>query len=411
MSSEDSVYAENITSEFELPHEGWVAFIGLWIAALFTIIGNVMVIASFIIYRDIRNKVSHLFLLNLAISDLIVGLMSLPLDNLWRWHDRWPYGKIPCIFWTFVDYTVTTQSAYCIVLISTDRYLLIKKGLSYTSYQTKTRALWQISVSWLISIGFHLIAVILFEVITIDVVDFDEECELNAVQHLPYTITALFVEFLIPLGIVIVLYIKIYANIRERTAGLVTTNKQTKPNKKKPPAESKDSGLASEVGPSSGVLTDSKSLDEVETITDDAVTNTTLSPDDIALKISTRTNAGLKTISSAPKNSPTTLPQKSESPSRRKSSDSRGKHIQAAKMLSILVGVFIICWLPYNIALIVDVVYRDHDIISVLVWDIANYLLWLNSAVNPLLYAYTNVYFRRSFYNMFRWFVSPCCTH
>ncbi|XP_033104237.1 muscarinic acetylcholine receptor M3-like [Anneissia japonica] len=365
--SQNFVSTENTTTgNAGLPTESWIAFVGLWLAALVTIIGNSMVIASFIMYRDIRNKVSHLFLLNLAISDLVIGLVSLPLDNMWRWNDNiWPYGRLACVIWTTIDYSATSQSAYSIVLISADRYFLSNKGLGYTSFQTKSRALCQVCLSWFISVGFHLAAVIWFEIMQMNRVDYDEECEMNALQFLPYTILAMFVEFLIPLGIVILLYVYIYLNIRTRSKELVTKVKRKHVDKD----VSKDSGVSG-VDPLPGTLVDTK-------------------------------------VCPLPTNQENTLPTKKE---RGRRSETKSKHLQAAKMLSILVGIFIICWLPYNIILMIDVITAEHELISWQVWDMANYLLWLNSAVNPILYAYTNVYFRRSFYNILRWCLSPCCT-
>ena len=80
----------------------------------------------------------------------------------------------------------------------------------------------------------------------------------------------------------------------------------------------------------------------------------------------------------------------------RKAGKTLSRHRRAALVLTILVGCFTVCYLPYNIT---SVVYSicGFDCVAKPAWETVSNLLWINSALNPFISAATNVHFRRNF--------------
>uniref|UniRef100_A0A3P9L400 Adenosine A2b receptor n=1 Tax=Oryzias latipes TaxID=8090 RepID=A0A3P9L400_ORYLA len=72
------------------------------------------------------------------------------------------------------------------------------------------------------------------------------------------------------------------------------------------------------------------------------------------------------------------------------------KEIRAAKSLSIIVGLFAICWLPVHILNCLTLFYKDLHKPSVVMY-VAIILSHANSAVNPIIYAYRIQEFRNTF--------------
>ena len=72
------------------------------------------------------------------------------------------------------------------------------------------------------------------------------------------------------------------------------------------------------------------------------------------------------------------------------------RNLRAATQLGIIVFFYALCWLPYQITVAKDASCSE-PCISDIVWEITVNVQWANSGLNPLLYAVTNLRFRRRF--------------
>lgn len=67
---------------------------------------------------------------------------------------------------------------------------------------------------------------------------------------------------------------------------------------------------------------------------------------------------------------------------------------KALRLTSIVVGAFMLCWMPYNIIFLIKEIKPEH--VSNTAWDIVSALVFLSSAVNPFVYNFYSGEFRRA---------------
>ncbi|XP_026766116.3 histamine receptor H2b [Pangasianodon hypophthalmus] len=117
----------------------------------FTIGGNVLVCLAVGTSRRLR-RISSCFVVALAVTDLLLGLLVLPLSaTLELRGGRWPLGGAICNIYLSMDVTLGTASIFTLLAISVDRYLAISDPLSYTTRFTPARAAAAIMVIWILS--------------------------------------------------------------------------------------------------------------------------------------------------------------------------------------------------------------------------------------------------------------------
>lgn len=74
---------------------------------------------------------------------------------------------------------------------------------------------------------------------------------------------------------------------------------------------------------------------------------------------------------------------------------------KAAKNLFIFVFVFSICWCPYTFLTLIRALCKHPDkCISAVIYEVTFWLLWVNSTINPILYSFLHVKFRKAFYRI-----------
>jgi hypothetical protein len=90
-------------------------FIGiiLFTITIWTILGNILVIIAFIIDKQIRQGgMSNYLIINLAISDLLLGIAVLPFSASYSTFGIWYFGKFLCEFWLAIDVLCSTASIW-----------------------------------------------------------------------------------------------------------------------------------------------------------------------------------------------------------------------------------------------------------------------------------------------------------
>ncbi|MEQ2291315.1 hypothetical protein AMECASPLE_012212 [Ameca splendens] len=78
---------------------------------------------------------TNLFLLSLAVSDFLVGLLLMPIQ-IWLTGGCWAWGSFMCGLFQYSSFIITSASVGTMVLISVDRHVAICDPLRYPSRVT-----------------------------------------------------------------------------------------------------------------------------------------------------------------------------------------------------------------------------------------------------------------------------------
>ncbi|XP_047539852.1 growth hormone secretagogue receptor type 1 isoform X1 [Vanessa atalanta] len=196
------------------------------------VIGNVMVPIVILKTKDMRNS-TNIFLVNLSIADLMVLLVCTPtvLVEVNSKPETWVLGKELCLAVPFVELTVAHASVLTILAISFERYYAICEPLRAGYVCTKTRATLICALAWFFAA--------LFTSPILGVATFTYE-RYNDGTEVPVCLTqadtfwsALFfiliiaIFFIIPLGVLLVLYSVIAKNLMENPAIIAQNTKNT----------------------------------------------------------------------------------------------------------------------------------------------------------------------------------------
>ncbi|XP_031149500.1 trace amine-associated receptor 13c-like [Sander lucioperca] len=127
----------------------------LYSMSLITVALNLLIIISISHFRQLHTS-TNILLLSLAVSDLLVGLVLMPVEVL-RKTSCWFLGDFVCATYTIVGTLITSASIGTIVLISVDRYVAICDPLHYTTKVTGRRVQFCVYLCWLCSFSYSLL--------------------------------------------------------------------------------------------------------------------------------------------------------------------------------------------------------------------------------------------------------------
>ncbi|XP_021351022.1 histamine H1 receptor-like [Mizuhopecten yessoensis] len=190
----------------------------LLILCLLTVVGNAMVLHAVRTERRLQT-VSNMYIVSLAVADLIVGLFVMPVSAIYIFTEEWLFGVAICQIWIVIDYTASTASILNLFILSVDRYWSVTSPLKYLRKRTKRRALRMISIVWLVSslwvipiVSWHHIANSGIRRVASTV------CDTEYAHDSVFKVITAFFNFYLPLAIMYSLYGKVFHEIRKRSA-------------------------------------------------------------------------------------------------------------------------------------------------------------------------------------------------
>ncbi|XP_048001799.1 thyrotropin-releasing hormone receptor-like isoform X2 [Leguminivora glycinivorella] len=194
------------------------------------VIGNVMVPIVILKTKDMRNS-TNIFLVNLSIADLMVLLVCTPtvLVEVNSRAESWVLGRELCLAVPFVELTVAHASVLTILAISFERYYAICEPLRAGYVCTKTRATLICALAWFFAALFTspILGVATF---TYEVYEDGSENPVCLTQadtfwSALFFILTIAVFFIVPLGVLLVLYSVIAKNLMENPVIIAQNSK------------------------------------------------------------------------------------------------------------------------------------------------------------------------------------------
>ncbi|XP_076874440.1 trace amine-associated receptor 13c-like [Brachyhypopomus gauderio] len=277
-------------------------FIFLSCVSVCTVFLNLLVIISISHFKQLHTP-TNVLVLSLAVADLLVGLIVMPVKILELVDNCWHLGKIVCSLFPVIVYIIVSASNGSLVFIAIDRYIAINYPLLYSTKITVFKTAVFVLINWSCSTVYNFLFYY-FEGHLLQTERFTTclgECVVA--QDFSSSVADLVISFICPCSVIILLYMKIFKVARQQAKNVS------------------------------------------------------------AVEYDNAHGRGVK-----------------------------GSKNKAAKTLGIVIFVYVAIWIPYYIS---SVSIESITSLSV-VWTVFSWLIYINSTVNPLIYAIFYPWFRIS---------------
>ncbi|XP_056100553.1 trace amine-associated receptor 13c [Rhinichthys klamathensis goyatoka] len=207
-----------------------IVYIFISTISVFTVFLNLLVIISISHFKQLHTP-TNVLIFSLAVADLIVGLILMPVQGIKLIEPCWFFGEIFCSIFPFIFYVVVTASLGNLIIISVDRYIAVNDPLRYASRVNINRAVFSIVANWVFSFVYSLF--ILYDSLLYPEKNYTCIGECILVIKLGYIITDVLVTLVTPCCLIITLYLKICIVAKKQAKHINSlTDKKAKSEKK-----------------------------------------------------------------------------------------------------------------------------------------------------------------------------------
>lgn len=402
---------------------------------------NVLVVLSVFTYAPLKT-IPNFFVASLACADLAVAVLVMPFNVANFVQGRWSFGAVWCNAWLTFDILTCTASILHLCAIALDRYNAIHDPITYAMQRTRRRVLIKIAIVWATSAVISVPPLIgwnsgrggqhsLYDAES-------QQCQLT--DDRSFVLYSASGSFYIPLAIMTVVYIRIFQATRARLRARANAAAYCL----RPAATSTPGTATTFIGrmagtngnlpaPTTAVEPEAQTIACVpDAIHEEEESNMNVVPAElqcsqlgVEVLAAPATSDGETSLVAGPsRRDPSASSTGAKRPRRerrhRRSKSEGGavsrqmhefieekqrislsKERRAARTMAIIMGAFVVCWLPFFLMYVIFPFCGDcaaatnFRVVNAIVW-----LGYINSTLNPIIYTVFNVDFRRAFKNL-----------
>ncbi|XP_024135396.1 D(3) dopamine receptor isoform X1 [Oryzias melastigma] len=400
------------------------------------VFGNVLVCLAVLRERSLQTTTNYL-VVSLAVADLLVASLVMP----WAVYlevvgGAWLFSRLYCNIFVTLDVMMCTASILNLCAISIDRYTAVVMPVLYnTTHCSRKRVFAMIATVWVLA--FAVSCPLLFGFNTTD------DPMVCSISNPDFVIYSSVVSFYLPFIVTLLVYIRIYVFLRMRRKRIAfgQASGKVQPGSTHPSVEtclqeetpkakqdlspirikvqSVDSSGPSKPSLLSGCLwrkrpktgpAENSVLPPVDMQNYCSISHASCGRTEFDLEQGQeeqdasgsnqlelppiRLNCEVKELSNG--RTHTSLRPISHSHNNPRFRSMHAREKKATQMLAIVLGVFLICWLPFFVTHILNTHCRTCRIPPAL-YGAFTWLGYVNSALNPVIYTTFNIEFRRAF--------------
>ncbi|XP_067289612.1 trace amine-associated receptor 13c-like [Pseudorasbora parva] len=190
-------------------HEYNIMYVFFSLLSAWTVFLNLLVIISIAHFKKLHTP-TNLIILSLAVADMLIGLIVMPVDAIKLIETCWYFGETLCDPFMIIMGLLISTSICNLVLIAVDRYVAVCHPLLYPQTITTTKTVISICLSWFCSSTYNI-------GFSINGRYFASSQRSNVCYGMCYLVISfswtyidLIFSFLLPCTLIIILYLRIF---------------------------------------------------------------------------------------------------------------------------------------------------------------------------------------------------------
>ncbi|XP_059322297.1 D(3) dopamine receptor [Ammospiza nelsoni] len=371
----------NSTTEPGLPHSHTYYALCYCILILAIIFGNVLVCLAVLRERTLQTTTNYL-VVSLAVADLLVATLVMPwMVYLEVTGGVWTFSRICCDIFVTMDVMMCTASILNLCAISIDRYTAVVKPVQYqysTGQSSCRRVSLMIVIVWMLA--FAVSCPLLFGFNTTG------DPSVCSISNPSFVIYSSLVSFYLPFMVTLLLYVRIYLVLRQRQKKRTLTWQGSQSASTKPCYAHHEMSTKRRLLAVFGLqryrsFCHEASLTKAPGAAQPSRWEERRRSTKAAVQVRRLSNGGTISSLRLAQQQPRLIQLRER---------------KATQMLAIVLGAFIVCWLPFFLIHILNAHCPSCHVPPGL-YSASTWLGYVNSALNPIIYTTFNTDFRRAF--------------